>query len=203
MVGRKSGNLLRAGLFLDFVRLTTRAPPWARVRRAIRNRFDRRSRGYPIGFAAVFPAGSTGTATSIESVLINPSGDVYSVEYEVPAASTVAAAAAARRSTGYVMASATPFAQRSVDDTDGNGMGMGGAVDPRGSVDDAGAPNAAGHEARNRSSYAQGLAPPQYQQPPRAGSDDAHEVAEANAADACVKQSCNVKNERGGGGGGL
>ena len=43
---KKSGNVFRVGIFLDFVRLTTRAegPHGAHVRGAKRNRIDRRSR---------------------------------------------------------------------------------------------------------------------------------------------------------------
>ena len=40
---KKSGNIFRVGIFLDFVRLTTRAPHGAHVRRAERNRIDCRS----------------------------------------------------------------------------------------------------------------------------------------------------------------
>ena len=38
---RKSGNMFRVGIFLDFVWLTTRTPHGAYVRRARRNRIDR------------------------------------------------------------------------------------------------------------------------------------------------------------------
>jgi hypothetical protein len=41
---KKSGDVFRVGIVLDFVRPTTRAPHGAHVRRAKRNRFDRRSR---------------------------------------------------------------------------------------------------------------------------------------------------------------
>ena len=37
---KKSGNVFRAGIFLDFVRLTTRTPHGAYVRRAKRKRID-------------------------------------------------------------------------------------------------------------------------------------------------------------------
>ena len=40
----RSGNIFWMGIFLDFVRLTTRAPHGARARGAKRNRIDRRSR---------------------------------------------------------------------------------------------------------------------------------------------------------------
>ena len=41
LLTKKSGNVFRVGIFLDFVRLTTRTPHGACVRRARRNRFDR------------------------------------------------------------------------------------------------------------------------------------------------------------------
>jgi len=40
---KKSGNIFRVGIFLDFVRPTPRAPHGAHVRRAKRNRVNRRS----------------------------------------------------------------------------------------------------------------------------------------------------------------
>ena len=46
VIVEKSGNIFRGGVFLNFVRLTTRAPHGgaSHVRRAKRNRIDRRSR---------------------------------------------------------------------------------------------------------------------------------------------------------------
>ena len=41
---KRSGNIFRVGIFLDFVGLTTRAPHGAHARRAERNRIARRSR---------------------------------------------------------------------------------------------------------------------------------------------------------------
>ena len=41
MITKKSGNIFRVGIFLDFVWLTTRTPHGAYVRRARRNRIDR------------------------------------------------------------------------------------------------------------------------------------------------------------------
>ena len=43
-VSKKSGDVFRVGIFLDFVRLTTHTPHGAHVRRAKRNRIDPRSR---------------------------------------------------------------------------------------------------------------------------------------------------------------
>ena len=43
---KTSGDMLRVGIFLDFVWLTTRTPHGAHVRRAKRNRINRRSRYY-------------------------------------------------------------------------------------------------------------------------------------------------------------
>ena len=44
---KKRGNIFRVGIFLDFVRPTTRVPHGSHVRRAKRNRIDRRSRVIP------------------------------------------------------------------------------------------------------------------------------------------------------------
>ena len=44
VITERSGNIFLVGIFLDFVRLTTRAPHGARARGANRNRIDRRSR---------------------------------------------------------------------------------------------------------------------------------------------------------------
>ena len=41
LLSKKSGNIFRVGIFLDFVRLTTRTPHGAYVRGARRNRIDR------------------------------------------------------------------------------------------------------------------------------------------------------------------
>ena len=58
--GEKSGDIFRVGVFLDFVRLTTRVPHGAHVRGAKRNRIGRRSR---IILPLFFQAGEKGSKT--------------------------------------------------------------------------------------------------------------------------------------------
>ena len=60
---KRSGNIFRVGIFLDFVRLTTRAPHVGpqHVRRAKRSRIDRRSRiTLPLSFRYVAGEGACG-----------------------------------------------------------------------------------------------------------------------------------------------
>ena len=103
LLAKKSGNIFRVGIFLDFVWLATRTmhPHGAYVRRARRNRIDRR--GGEIE--------RLGTRTSSQSSTCGPWSDEKktSVLFEAPAASTADMTSPTAQSISRIWSPKMPF----------------------------------------------------------------------------------------------